>query len=130
MDEYGRESIHYVVIDQPESDHEIEITRLFESGKDINKQDNNGWSALHFAAQKQSVIAVKTLLKCGANVELKDSYGNTPLFRAVFCSEGDGQIITLLLSHGANPDSENDHGVTPRSLASTIANYDNEKFFK
>ena len=129
IDEYGRAELHYVVIDEPVSKHETEIMRLFNQGMDINKQDNNGWSALHFAAQNQSVVAVKSLLKYGAKTELKDSFGNTPLFRAVYCSRGDGEIITLLLKHGANPDSENEYGVTPRSLASTIGNYDNAQFF-
>lgn len=130
MDEYGRDKIHYVAVDFPEHQHDALITELFNNGADINLQDNNGWTALHFAAQKQSLPAVKKLLELGANLELKDTYGNTPLFRAVFCSKGDGKIITLMLENGANPDSENEHGVSPRSLASTIANYDIEQFFK
>ena len=71
---------------------------------------------------------MKTLLENGALTEVKDSFGNTPLFRAVFNSKGEGDIIKLLLVAGANPDSE--HGVSPRASASTIGNYDVKQFFE
>jgi len=41
-----------------------------------------------------------------------------------------GGLIALLRSHGADPHAENKHGVSPVSLARTIANYDIAQFFK
>lgn len=130
MDSFGRNELHYVIVDKPSTVHESEILKLIETGIDVNTQDKRGWSALHFAAQENSLPAVAALIRSGANVELKDSFGNTPLFRAVFCSRGNGEIIKALLVAGANPDSENNHGVSPRSLASTIGNYDVAQFFE
>ncbi|MFG2962186.1 hypothetical protein ACGFZS_02780 [Streptomyces sp. NPDC048288] len=46
-----------------------------------------------------------------------DCDGNTPLWRAVFCSRGEGVTIRLLLEAGAAPDRDNVHGVSPRALA-------------
>jgi uncharacterized protein len=51
------------------------------------------------------------------------------LFRAVFNSCGDGSVIELLLSAGADPNAPNDSDVTPIKLARTIANYDVAQFF-
>lgn len=42
---------------------------------------------------------------------------------------GEAECISVLLAAGADPDSDNDYGVSPRSLAYTIANYDMPKFF-
>jgi hypothetical protein len=38
-------------------------------------------------------------------------------------------MISLLREAGADPHRPNAHGVTPASLAHTIANYDVRKFF-
>lgn len=70
------------------------------------------------------------LVDVGANLELRDGYGNTPLARATFSSRGDGEVITILLEAGANPDATNEHGNSPRSLAKMIANYDIAKLFE
>jgi uncharacterized protein len=58
-----------------------------------------------------------------------DRHGNTPLFRAVFESNGRGEIVKMLRAAGANPERENIHGVSPAQLARTIANYDVAQYF-
>lgn len=126
----GRNELHYVVIDKPVEEHESEIARLLNTEINVNEQDKQGWTALHFAAQEQSAPGVAALVRAGANTELKDSYGNTPLFKAVFSARDNGEIIKILLKAGANPDSENNSGVSPRKLADKIANYDLEKYFE
>ena len=65
-----------------------------------------------------------------ARVDLKDSNGNTALFRAVFNSKGEGTIIKQLLASGSDPDQKNNHGVSPRILADTIGNYDVKQYFR
>lgn len=64
------------------------------------------------------------LLAAGASVDAADRHGSTPLWRAVFCSQGEGVTIQLLLEAGADPDRDNGHGVSPRALAGRIASYD------
>ena len=51
-------------------------------------------------------------------VDAQDEHGNTPLVRAVFASQGRGELIKLLLSHSANGRLKNKHGVSPEDLAS------------
>ncbi|MGW3745817.1 hypothetical protein ACWD62_35950 [Streptomyces sp. NPDC005146] len=57
-------------------------------------------------------------------MDVTDRYGNTALWRAVFCSQGEGEATRLLLEAGADPDRDNGQGVSPRVLAGRIANYD------
>jgi len=56
-------------------------------------------------------------------------HGNTPLCLAVFSSKGDGELIRLLRSKGADPFHRNRAGQTPVALARQIANYDIARFF-
>ncbi|WP_422125724.1 hypothetical protein [Streptomyces graminilatus] len=53
-----------------------------------------------------------------------DRHGNTPLWRAVFCSRDEGRTVRLLLGAGADPDRDNVHGVSQRAPAGRIANHD------
>jgi ankyrin repeat protein len=129
-DSFGRNALHYVPVDLPETKHIGKINTLISKGLDINERDKNGWTPLHFAAQEYAVHAVIELLRLGAKVDLKDSFGNTALFRAVFCSRGKGDIIKLLLDAGSDPDLKNNHGVSPRKLANTIGNFNVKQFFE
>lgn len=92
---------------------------------DINEQDEeNGFTALHYCAQNQYVDIAKVLIDAGANVDVKDVHGNTPLFKAVFYSKGKTEMIKLLLEAGANPDEKNKSDVSPKELAESIGNFD------
>lgn len=106
------------------------IKELLSDGIAPNLADRKGWTALHFAAQNNDAETADLLLKNGASPENRDHFGNTPLFRAVFSYRGYDDCISVLLKAGANPDVINNHGVSPRSLAATIANYDTHKFFE
>ena len=102
---------------------------LLPKGPALDQQNCNGWAALHFAAQAHAVEMAALLLAAGATVDVADAYGKTPLWRAAFESRGRGELLQLLLAHGANPDQPNDSGVSPRQLAQTIANFDVKQFF-
>jgi ankyrin repeat protein len=126
VDEYGRTPLHHAAADGSID----KVTLLLSAGADANVLDDDGWTPLHFAALAKSASVTEALLSAGAQTELKDSYGNTPLWRAVFSSEDDGTVIRLLLNAGANPNAVNLSGVTPLTLARSIANYDLAQFFK
>ena len=106
------------------------VRRLLEEGAEPDEVDNAGWCALHFAAQECSETLVKMLVSAGANLELRENYGNTPLMRAVSNYRGGAEVISTLLEAGANPDAQNKSGISPRASANTIANYDAAKFFE
>ena len=116
----GRTPLAYAVID---SQFEI-LEILLRSGADPNIQDNDGLTPLHFAAKMHLPDSVKQLVRHGAKIDAKDAFGNTPLWRAVFESRGRSDVVKLLVSLGANPDNPNYNKVSPRALASKIANYD------
>ncbi|MFD1630070.1 ankyrin repeat domain-containing protein [Pseudopedobacter beijingensis] len=97
---------------------------LIDNGANINHQDRNGFSALHFAVKEQRFDAIEILIKNKADLELKDSNGNTPLMDAIFNSKGDYKIVALFIDSGANPDNVNNHEITPRLLAESMAGFD------
>jgi len=76
------------------------------------------------------VEVTRLLLEAGADVDPQDRHGNTPLGRAVFSSRGEGALIGLLRSRGANPHLSNAQGVSPLRLAQSIGNYDIAQFFQ
>jgi ankyrin repeat protein len=99
--------------------------------ENIDEQDSeSGFTALHYCAQYGNAEMAKILIDNGASVNLKDNYGNTALFKAVFFSQGKTEIIKMLLRAGANPDEENNSGMTPKKLAENIATFDVTEVFK
>jgi ankyrin repeat protein len=125
VDEYGRTPLHYAALDADLA----RVRELLAGGANPGAAADDGWTPLHFAAQAYAPEICEALLRAGAPVDPADSYGNTPLWRAVFDSQGRGEAIAVLRRHGANPLRANAHAVSPLGLARTIANYDVEQFF-
>jgi len=125
VDEYGRSPLHLAVID---GDARL-VADLLASGMHTDAQDDNGWTALHFAADRSDAPIARLLLAHGAAVDIQDANGNTALSNAVFSSRGVGETILLLRQAGADINLANRHGVSPLSLARTIANFDVSRYF-
>jgi ankyrin repeat protein len=103
---------------------------LIETGAEVDAQDQLGNSALHYAAQEHHAEMATLLITRGsARVDVTDIHGNTPLGRAVFNSRGRGELISILLSAGADRNRRNNHGKSPLDLAKAISNYDIARFF-
>lgn len=119
VDPDGRTLLMHAVLDSEPDGQTLEL--LIHDGIDVNYQDKiQKWSALHFAARDNKKEPTTILLKAGANVHLRDIFGNTPLWRAVMAYNKDNSIIIDLLNHGSNPNDENNCGVSPRTLATTL----------
>lgn len=119
-DSSGRTALHHAVLN-----HNSEIVQLLlGASADLNRADKQGFTALHLAAQNHRIDVARNLLEHGAVIDPLDKNGNTPLFRAVFESRGRGDMIRLLLAHGADKGRKNAHGVSPLELARSIANFD------
>ena len=105
------------------------VKYLLENGANPNTQEKEGWTPLHLCAQNYSVECARLLLDYGADCEIKNVYGNNVINTAAFYSRNRGEIIRLLLAHGANPRNKNNNGISALDLAEMIANYDVKQFF-
>ena len=99
---------------------------LIDSGIDVNYQSNgrdNSRSALHNAVAMGHVEIVKSLIKNGALVEIKDKNGNTPLWNSVMSYRGNEknvEMIKLLVSKGGSYDEKNNHDRSARDIINEI----------
>ncbi|XP_076285931.1 transient receptor potential cation channel subfamily A member 1-like [Lasioglossum baleicum] len=78
------------------------VEDLLKNGADINALDNMyfGNSFLHMAVKTKQVQMVKLLINYGANVNVKDSQGETPIVNAI--QNRDKKMIELLLTNGVD----------------------------
>jgi ankyrin repeat protein len=89
---------------------------LLDNGANANHQDRNGYCALHFAGQEKQLACAQLLLQHGADLELADRHGNTPVWTALFNAKADFQLANLYIQHGCNLDHVNLYQKTPREL--------------
>ncbi|GHT22424.1 hypothetical protein FACS189430_04190 [Bacteroidia bacterium] len=99
---------------------------LIDSGININYQEKTGYSALHFAVQENNVDIVLKLIEKKSVIDIQDTNGNTPLWRALFNRQSTNpQIIISLLRAGADLNKENNHGIAPKKYLDLLPD-DNE----
>ncbi|XP_041991977.1 integrin-linked protein kinase 1-like isoform X2 [Salvia splendens] len=77
------------------------IQELLDSGTAVNFRDIDNRSALHVAACQGRTNVVDLLLRRGAEVDVEDRWGSTPLADAIYYKNND--IIKLLEANGAKP---------------------------
>jgi ankyrin repeat protein len=86
------------------------IQTLLACGVDINAAQPDGMTALHWAAYRDELPAMRMLVHAGANVNEYNRYGIPPLFLA--CGNGNADAVKLLLDAGADPNSVLNGGET------------------
>jgi ankyrin repeat protein len=102
-----------------------EVRSLIARGINVNDQDK-GFAmrtALHAAVEENNLKIVTILLNAGADVNLLDEDGNTPLM--MLNDETNSEIIKLLVNHGTDPNIQNKDG--KRSALLNAAMEDNFK---
>ncbi len=110
----GKELLKILDADKIDEKRAIE---LIKDGANIEKKDEDGYTALIKASQRGRVEIVKALIESGAKVNEKDNYDNTALMSAE-CTE----IVKLLLDNGAKVDEKNNNGETALKRASLRGN--------
>jgi ankyrin repeat protein len=84
-------------------------------GKDVNMQDDEGRTPLHYAAAHNNTRIAQLLVDSKADLEKVDSKNNTALHYA--CGYGRLDVVDILLRGGASVSAENENGKKPLDLA-------------
>lgn len=93
---------------------------LLKAGSDINAQNKDGFTALHWATfrlvypDNDTALAL-ALIERGAQVDLKNKDGVRPLHYAVMGGRSD--VVKALIAHGAQVNAPAGTGETPISVA-------------
>jgi len=107
----------YVLEEYVTDDDESDIVEyLVQSGANPNMVMGSS-TPLTMAADYDCPEIIEVLVNNGADIELKDSLGETPLTAAVI--KGNKSSVAKLISLGADVNSANNNGDTPLSLASS-----------
>lgn len=85
---------------------------------DVDFQDPNGRTALHWAAYQGDHLSVEVLLRGGAKVDLQDSQGFSALHWALV--NGNSKAIQLLLNAGSDINMATSEGKTCWTVASDM----------
>jgi truncated hemoglobin YjbI len=95
------------------------VRALAKAGAQVDHQGGaKRCAAIHQAARRGNTTIVGALLDSGADIEVRDAYGETPLRRAVNCLKV--ETAQLLLDRGANAFSVGSKGLTPMEAATRL----------
>jgi len=83
--------------------------------KDINIQNNYGWTLLHMTIRREESAMVELLLNKGADIDRVDGVGWTPLMEAIM--DDKPALCKLLVEKGADKSIANKRGATAPMLA-------------
>jgi Ankyrin repeats (3 copies) len=95
----------------------VRIAELLMTPNNVNTVNDMPFlvTPLHLTMQIENRFpVVELLIRTGANIEARDLHRDTPLHYAVVYRNV--RAARLLIENGADLDSENEHGTTPRTL--------------
>lgn len=113
QDTNGHSLIHWSV----SGSNNKECFKMLFSEQYFGLVDNNGKTVLHTMAEKGACYAAEEYFAMveSPNVEALDYKDRTALHYACMC--GHGEVVDILLSHGASPDVIDKQGLTPYEYA-------------
>ena len=103
LDRIGRDKMHYSIanINIPILENKEEVLKEMKYIENPNFQDYQGKSYLHCACQAHSLEAIKILLDLGANPNINDKKGFSPITSALgTVNKNNCAILNLMLQYG------------------------------
>jgi ankyrin repeat protein len=98
------------------------VRALLQKQIDVNAQEADGMTALHWAAVRDDLETINLLIRAGASPKVATRYGVTPLSLA--CTNGNAAVIEALLKAGADPNRPSPEGETPLMTAARVGKMD------
>ncbi|MBL8851099.1 MAG: ankyrin repeat domain-containing protein, partial [Planctomycetaceae bacterium] len=89
------------VVDAAEQRDTSQLQSLLAQHADVNLQQPDGMTALHWAVYHDDAELARSLMEAGAQVTAVTRYGVSPLSLA--CTNGNAEIVSMLLNAGADP---------------------------
>lgn len=116
-DEYGAGPLHIAL-----ASNNLEIIKpLIEQGFDLDLQDGAGKTILHYLAEDPDLYGfAQTLPLDNRSMQIEDTYGNTPLWSAVFNARGRYDLVKHYLQAGGDINKKNKHQKSPLDFAQQI----------
>lgn len=102
------------------------ITKLMQLaiywGADLDHEDSDGWTALHWAARQRHAAAVQLLLEAGADIDKVNPDMETEGYTALHlvAEAGYPEIASLLIKMGADINKVDNDGYTPLMVAAAV----------
>lgn len=94
------------------------VQQLLDSGSDPNVSDEEGWTALMWAAQNNDTAIAEALIEAGADLDIAEViYEETALTVALY--NDSKETVALLLEQGANANLQDSNGWTPLMTAAS-----------
>jgi hypothetical protein len=117
-----------IVSAHAEADTSAACAWLLANGADPTLRDDDGWTALHWAAQQAREACVRALLEAGAPLDARDHQGRTPLMVAMLSepvfNRARERIVEAMLHHRPDVDAHDDHGWTALHFAAAALEED------
>ena len=110
------------LIDAVKAGNSPMVRTLLKQRPDVNSQEPDGMTALHWAVRNNDVETAQLLIRAGANVKAANRYGVTPL--ALAAENGNATLIEGLLKAGADANAALPEGETVLMTAARTGNAD------
>lgn len=117
INEYKQNLVHEAIVNES-----LDILKyLLKCKIDINQQDEEGKTPLHYCGLYNNYDSTKLLLsESSIDVNKKDIHGNNPMWTAVFNARGYYDIVKLLKQHNADFNSKNNSNRSALDFAKQI----------
>ena len=112
VDKKGRTALHHACL---YAQDERAFTMVLLNYDPLGRQDNEGATALHYAAETNKLIVATAMIKLDHPLNITTIHTQTALYLA--CAKGYNELVKLLLDAKADHTIADDRGNTPYAIA-------------